>query len=208
MPLVDRRRRQTGSTSKLITMGQGGGGGRRPKTAAPQPRADNPEGDAELGGEVPQGWGICVGEKEEELPGKGWLSRGNKRGKKERSLLAAIAARGQEWGDVAGPTGQETSFNTRNAASGAAIARRVLKSRHCKGMLKDCGKKHRRADDVKGCTVTWGRYRRTHDVKGSGGDVRIDNCRANKGKNALWRNKDCLTDKEAMGREEAGGRPE
>ncbi|KAI8461176.1 hypothetical protein BY996DRAFT_6608985 [Phakopsora pachyrhizi] len=28
-------------------------------------------------------------------------------------------------------------FNTRNAASGAAIARRVSKNRHCKGMLKD-----------------------------------------------------------------------
>ncbi|KAI8450210.1 hypothetical protein BY996DRAFT_6479510 [Phakopsora pachyrhizi] len=32
--------------------------------------------------------------------------------------------------------------------------------------------------------------------------------RANKGKNTLWRNEDCLTDKEAVGREEAGGRPE
>ncbi|KAI8446110.1 hypothetical protein BY996DRAFT_6508542 [Phakopsora pachyrhizi] len=28
------------------------------------------------------------------------------------------------------------------------------------------------------------------------------------GENALWRNKVCSTDKEAMGREEAGGRPE
>ncbi|KAI8443037.1 hypothetical protein BY996DRAFT_6522054 [Phakopsora pachyrhizi] len=43
---------------------------------------------------------------------------------------------------------------------------------------------------------------------GSGGDVRIDNRRADEGKNALWRNKVCLTDKEAVGREEAGGRPE
>ncbi|KAI8445683.1 hypothetical protein BY996DRAFT_6423749 [Phakopsora pachyrhizi] len=39
--------------------------------------------------------------------------------------------------DVAGPTGQEAGFNTRNAASGAAIARRVSKNRHFKGMLKD-----------------------------------------------------------------------
>ncbi|CAH7688811.1 hypothetical protein PPACK8108_LOCUS23841 [Phakopsora pachyrhizi] len=54
-----------------------------------------------------------------------------------------------------------------------------------------------RAGGRAGCTVT-----------GSGGDVRIDNCRADKGKNTLWRNKDCLTDKEAVGREEAGGRPE
>ncbi|KAI8448185.1 hypothetical protein BY996DRAFT_6420049 [Phakopsora pachyrhizi] len=110
--------------------------------------------------------------------------------------------------DVAGPTGQEAGFHTRNAASGAAIARRVSKNRHCKGMLKDCGKKYRRAKDVKGCTVTWGRYRRTDNARGSGGDVRIDNRRANEGKNALRRNKDCLTDKEAVGREEAGGRPE
>ncbi|KAI8447677.1 hypothetical protein BY996DRAFT_6564663 [Phakopsora pachyrhizi] len=43
--------------------------------------------------------------------------------------------------DIAGPTGQEVGFNTRNTASGAAIARRVSKNRHCKGMLKDCGKK-------------------------------------------------------------------
>ncbi|KAI8458803.1 hypothetical protein BY996DRAFT_6410642 [Phakopsora pachyrhizi] len=93
--------------------------------------------------------------------------------------------------DIAGPTGQEAGFSTRNAASGAAIARRVSKNRHCKGMLKDCGKKYRRADNVKGCTVTWDRY-----------------CRANEGKNALWRNKVCSTDKEAVGREEAGGQPE
>ncbi|KAI8448217.1 hypothetical protein BY996DRAFT_6515769 [Phakopsora pachyrhizi] len=35
-------------------------------------------------------------------------------------------------------------------------------------------------------------------------NVGIDNRRADKGKNALWRNKDCSTDKEAVGREEAG----
>ncbi|KAI8451299.1 hypothetical protein BY996DRAFT_6416500 [Phakopsora pachyrhizi] len=110
--------------------------------------------------------------------------------------------------DVAGPTGQEAGLNTGNAASGEAIARRVLKNRHWKGMLKDCGKKYRRANNVKGCMVTWGKYRRTDDARGSGGDVRIDNCRADEGKNTLWRNKDCLTDKEAVGREGAGGRPE
>ncbi|KAI8446007.1 hypothetical protein BY996DRAFT_6588359 [Phakopsora pachyrhizi] len=140
---------------------QGGREERRPKTAAPQPWADNPEGDEELGGGVPQGWGICVGKKEEELPGRRVAK------KKERSLLAAIAASGQDWGirrrpraglcisekgykkygggltgaaflqDVAGPTGQEAGFNTRNAASGAAIALRVSKNRHFKGMLKD-----------------------------------------------------------------------
>ncbi|KAI8445586.1 hypothetical protein BY996DRAFT_6464629 [Phakopsora pachyrhizi] len=48
----------------------------------------------------------------------------------------------------------------------------------------------------------------TDNARGPGGDVRIDNRRADKGKNALWRNKDCSTDKEAVGREEAGGRPE
>ncbi|KAI8442656.1 hypothetical protein BY996DRAFT_6476404 [Phakopsora pachyrhizi] len=184
MPLVNGRRQQAGSTSKSITISskpcssrdvagkdvvvksegdpQGGRGQeRRPKTAAPQPWADNPEGDEELGGGVPQGWGICVGKKEEELPGRRVAK------KKERSLLAAIAASGRDWGirrrpraglcisekgykkygggltgaaflqDVAGPTGQEAGFNTRNAASGAAIARRVSKNRHFKGMLKD-----------------------------------------------------------------------
>ncbi|KAI8443077.1 hypothetical protein BY996DRAFT_6545407 [Phakopsora pachyrhizi] len=64
------------------------------------------------------------------------------------------------------------------------------------------------ANDVKG----W--VGRGHDVdiagptRGSSGDVRIDNRRADKGKNALRRNKVCSTDKEAVGREEAGGRPE
>ncbi|KAI8454737.1 hypothetical protein BY996DRAFT_6413677 [Phakopsora pachyrhizi] len=178
MPLVDQRRRRTGSASKSITTGQGGGGvgkggwppeERRPETADPQPRADDLEGDEELGGGVPQGWGIC---------------------------------------DIAGPTGQEAGFNTRNAASGAAIAQRVSKNRHCKGMFKDCGKKYCRADNVKGCTVTWDRYCRTDDARGPGGDVRIDNRRADKGKNALWRTIVCSTDKEAVGMEEAGGRPE
>ncbi|KAI8454134.1 hypothetical protein BY996DRAFT_6454348 [Phakopsora pachyrhizi] len=44
--------------------------------------------------------------------------------------------------------------------------------------------------------------------KGLYGDMGIDNRRAKEGKNALWRNIDCSTDKEAVGREEAGGRPE
>ncbi|CAH7667619.1 hypothetical protein PPACK8108_LOCUS2033 [Phakopsora pachyrhizi] len=44
-------------------------------------------------------------------------------------------------------------------------------------------------------------------VRGSGGDVRIDNRRGDKGKNALRRTKVCLTDKEAVGREEAGVGP-
>ncbi|KAI8446091.1 hypothetical protein BY996DRAFT_6440179 [Phakopsora pachyrhizi] len=179
---------------------------RRPETAAPQPWADNPEGDEELGGEVPQGWGICGGEKEEELPG-------NRVAKKERSLLAAIAARGREWGlrrrpraglyirratrsvgerltgaaflqDVAGPTGQEAGFHTRNAASGAAIARRVSKNRHWKGMLKDSEEgmwyareagstreplegrcRYRRADDISQGRRRKG-YRRADDVMG------------------------------------------
>ncbi|KAI8458886.1 hypothetical protein BY996DRAFT_6410577 [Phakopsora pachyrhizi] len=151
--------------------------------------------------------------------------------------------------DVAGPTGQEAGLNTRNAASGAAIARRGMwyarvRAKAAKGRRIDtsrdrCGKlpkagtsglrkgrnrlsrrgRGSRKGDVDiaepttkggraGCTVTWGRYRRTNNVKGSGGDVRIDNCRADEGKNTLWRNKDCLTDEEAVGREEAGGRPE
>ncbi|KAI8443364.1 hypothetical protein BY996DRAFT_6541599 [Phakopsora pachyrhizi] len=118
--------------------GRAGSEEKRPETAAPQPRAGDPEGDEELGGE-----------KEEELLGN-----------RVANLLAAIAARGQEWGlrrrpraglcirratrtflqDVAGPTGQEAGFNTRDAASGAEIARWVSKKRHRKGMLKDCGK--------------------------------------------------------------------
>ncbi|CAH7684523.1 hypothetical protein PPACK8108_LOCUS18738 [Phakopsora pachyrhizi] len=101
--------------------------GRRPETAAPQPQADNPEEDEELGGGVPQGWGICVGWKEEELPGRRLAKLGVK-------AAATVLTRDDRAGlciskkatksDIAGPTCQEAGFNTRNAASGEAIARR------------------------------------------------------------------------------------
>ncbi|CAH7666336.1 hypothetical protein PPACK8108_LOCUS687 [Phakopsora pachyrhizi] len=47
------------------------GEGRWPGTGAPQPQAGNPEGDEELGKEVPQDWGTCNGGKQgAELPGE------------------------------------------------------------------------------------------------------------------------------------------
>ncbi|KAI8448828.1 hypothetical protein BY996DRAFT_6596007 [Phakopsora pachyrhizi] len=123
--------------------------------------------------------GSAAARRRRSCQGIGWLSRGNKRGRKERSLLAAIAARGREWGlrqrpraglyirratrsvgerltgaaflqDVAGPTGQEAGFHTRNAASGAAIARRVSKNRHWKGMLKDWQRLQKEAGSTRG----------------------------------------------------------
>ncbi|KAI8449119.1 hypothetical protein BY996DRAFT_6536200, partial [Phakopsora pachyrhizi] len=70
------------------------------------------------------GWGICVSEKEEELPGK-WVAkmglrrRPRKKGYRKYGGGLTGAALLQ---DIAGPTGQEAGFNTRNAASGTAIA--------------------------------------------------------------------------------------
>ncbi|KAI8461926.1 hypothetical protein BY996DRAFT_6408216 [Phakopsora pachyrhizi] len=81
----------------------------------------------------------------------------------------------------------------------AAKGRRIDASRDRRGKLPKAGTSglrkdiagpttYRRANDVKGCTVTWGRYRRTDNARGLGGDVRIDNRSAEKGKNTLWRN--------------------
>ncbi|KAI8454392.1 hypothetical protein BY996DRAFT_6413930 [Phakopsora pachyrhizi] len=87
----------------------------------------------------------------------------------------------------------------------AAKGRRIDASRNHCGKLpkaKTSGLRYCWADDVRGQAVTWGRYRRIDNARGLGGDVRVDNCTANEGKNTLWRNKDFLTDKEATGREE------
>ncbi|KAI8458697.1 hypothetical protein BY996DRAFT_6410732 [Phakopsora pachyrhizi] len=129
-------------------------------------------------------------------------------------MIGQGSASGRESGkgrDVAGLTGQEASFHTKNAASGAAIARRVSKNRHWQRPQKEEGltrvatvaEKLPKAERAGLGRILQGRRR-----KGLYGDKRIDNRRADKGKNTLQRNKDCSTDKEAVGREEAGGRPE
>ncbi|KAI8452148.1 hypothetical protein BY996DRAFT_6415745 [Phakopsora pachyrhizi] len=182
--------------------------------------------------------------------GEGWLSRGNQKEERKKltcshsgqwarlgvKAAAMVSTRDdresyKEYGrgltgaaflqDVAGPTGQEAGFNTRNAASGAAIARRVSKNRHWQRPQKEEGSTQvatvaenyqkreqaglgRVGTDIAGPTNILQDRRR----KGLGGGVRVDNHRADGGKSTLQRNKDCLTDKEAVGREEAGGRPE
>ncbi|KAI8442737.1 hypothetical protein BY996DRAFT_6525137 [Phakopsora pachyrhizi] len=67
--------------------------------------------------------------------------------------------------------------------------------------------RRRREVDIAGPTTC--RYRRADDILQGRQHVDIAGpAAADKGKNALWRTKVWSTDKEAMGREEAGGRPE
>ncbi|CAH7686866.1 hypothetical protein PPACK8108_LOCUS21573 [Phakopsora pachyrhizi] len=177
---------------------------RWPGTRAPQSQADDPEGDEELG---------------EELPGERWLSTRERRGVGRESLLAARATSGQEWGlrwqrgerkqegqggltDIAGPTSQETGFDAGNTALRTAIARKISKGRHWKrpGIFISRGKREENESRKEGATNTGHNQHRKYPKLG---ENQLGWAAASRRIGQKRR----VTDKETMGRKEAGGQP-